>query len=95
MQETNNSAILTWIDNPKILDLNASTWQGVFPKKNEPKEGFKFIAPVNSHPENYIDVHDIARNIWELTSDLFNVNHYKKLDTSKPINKTKGASKSY
>jgi formylglycine-generating enzyme required for sulfatase activity len=37
----------------------------------------------------------MAGNVWELTADLFNVNHYKELDISKPIKNPKGANKSY
>jgi len=94
-QGTNISAIFTWGDNPTILDSNANTWQGVFPTKNEPKDGFKFLAPVKSYPANSIGVYDMAGNVWEITTDLFNVNHYKELDISKPINNPKGANKSY
>jgi len=94
-QGTNNSAIFTWGDNPTILDSNANTWQGIFPTKNEPKDGFKFLSPVKSYPPNSIGVYDMAGNVWELTADLFNVNYYTELDTSKPNNNPKGASKSY
>ncbi|MDB4199067.1 formylglycine-generating enzyme family protein [Polaribacter sp.] len=94
-QGTNNSAIFTWGDNPTILNANANTWQGVFPTKNESIDGFKLIAPVKSYPANSIGIYDMAGNVWELTADLFNVNHYKELDISKPINNPKGANKSY
>ena len=33
--------------------------------------------------------------MWEITSDLFNVNHYKELDPSKTIKNPKGASSCY
>ena len=36
----------------------------------------------------------MAGNVWELTADLFNVSHYKELDTSKTIMNPKGANKS-
>jgi uncharacterized protein YdiU (UPF0061 family) len=94
-QGTNNRAIFTWGDNPTILNSNANTWQGVFPTKNESIDGFKLIAPVKSYPANSIGIYDMAGNVWELTADLFNVNHYKELDISKPIKNPKGANKSY
>jgi formylglycine-generating enzyme required for sulfatase activity len=34
-------------------------------------------------------------NVWELTADLFNVNYYQEIDSSKPILNPKGATKSY
>jgi hypothetical protein len=37
----------------------------------------------------------MAGNVWELTADLFNVNHYKELDVSMAIMNPKGANKSY
>ena len=73
-----------------ILDSNANTWQGIFPTKNEPKDGFKFLSPVKSYPPNSIGAYDMAGNVWELTADLFNVNYYTELDTSKPNNNPKG-----
>ena len=94
-QGTNNNAIFTWGDNSTILNSNANTWQGVFPTKNESIDGFKLIAPVKSYPANSIGIYDMAGNVWELTADLFNVNHYKELDISKAIMNPKGANKSY
>jgi sulfatase modifying factor 1 len=94
-QGTNNSAIFTWGDNPIILNSNANTWQGVFPTKKVSIDGFKLIAPVKSYPANSIGIYDMAGNVWELTGDLFNVNHYTELDISKVIVNPKGAKKSY
>ncbi|MDG1398587.1 MAG: formylglycine-generating enzyme family protein [Polaribacter sp.] len=94
-QGTYKEAIFTWGDNTKILDANANTWQGIFPTKNEPRDGFEFISPVKSYPSNSIGLFDMAGNVWELTSDFFNVNYYQDLDISKPILNPKGANKSY
>ena len=94
-QGTNSDAIFTWGNNPAILDSNANTWQGVFPTRNESKDGFEFISPVKSYPANSIGLYDMAGNVWEITSDLFNVDYYNELDISKPILNPKGASKSY
>ena len=94
-QGNNTDAIFTWGNDATILNSNANTWQGVFPTKNESKDGFEFISPVKSYPANSIGLFDMAGNVWELTSDLFNVNHYQELDTSKPLLNPKGATKSY
>ena len=94
-QGTNSNAIFTWGNDTTILDSNANTWQGVFPTKNESKDGFEFISPVKSYPANSIGLYDMAGNVWEITSDLFNVNYYNELDISKPILNPKGAKKSY
>ncbi|OYX27770.1 MAG: sulfatase [Flavobacteriales bacterium 32-35-8] len=87
--------IYTWGNNPELLIQNANTWQGIFPIKNEPKDGFEFIAPVKSFPPNNIGIYDMLGNVWELTSDLFNVNYYRQLDVSQTIRNPKGADKAY
>ena len=94
-QGTNSKAIFTWGDDPTALNTNANTWQGVFPTKNESLDGFEFISPVKSYPENSIGLFDITGNVWELTSDLFNINYYKQLDSSQPLLNPKGAKKAY
>ncbi|MGK0414611.1 MAG: sulfatase modifying factor 1 [Polaribacter sp.] len=94
-QGKNSDAIFTWGNDTRILDANANTWQGVFPIKNESTDGFEFISPVKSYPANSIGLYDMTGNVWEITSDLFNVNYYKELDTSKTLLNPKGALKSY
>ena len=94
-QGTEADMVFTWGNNPELLNQNANTWQGVFPVKNEPKDGFEFIAPVKSYPPNSIGVYDMLGNVWELTSDLFNVNYYKQLDISNSISNPKGSEESY
>ena len=94
-QGSNTDNIFVWGNDPSFLNSNANTWQGVFPTKNESKDGFEFISPVKSFPANSIGLYDMAGNVWELTGDLFNVNHYQELDNSQPILNPKGAKISY
>jgi sulfatase modifying factor 1 len=94
-QGKNDDAIFTWGNNPSILNTNANTWQGIFPIKNESIDGFEFIAAVKSYPPNSIGLYDMLGNVWEITSDLFNVNHYKEIDKSKDLVNPTGAKKSY
>lgn len=94
-QGKHEAAIFTWGNDPQILNNQANTWQGSFPVVNESIDGFEFIAPVKSYPKNSIGLYDMTGNVWEMTSDLFNVNHYKELDISKPILNPKGATTSY
>ena len=90
-QGTNENMIFTWGNDLNMLNSNANTWQGVFPIKNESKDGFEYLSPVKSYPPNSIGIFDMTGNVWELTSDLFNVNYYNQLDLSKPIINPRGA----
>jgi len=92
---TNNNTIYTWGNNSEELNFKANTWQGQFPTKNESKDGYELIAPVMSYPPNSIGLYDMTGNVWEITSDLFNVNYYKHIDISKTILNPKGAKTSY
>ena len=94
-QGKNSNTIYTWGNNPSILNANANTWQGIFPVKNESIDGFEFIADVKSYPPNSIGLYDMLGNVWEITGDLFNVNHYKEIDNSKGLVNPTGAKKSY
>tara|TARA_B100000963_G_scaffold341798_1_gene341912 strand:- start:228 stop:1280 length:1053 start_codon:yes stop_codon:yes gene_type:complete len=89
------NAVFTWGDKVDLLNLNANTWQGDFPLKNEAKDGFEMIAPVRSFPPNSIGIFDMIGNVWEITDDLFNVNYYSELSTKSELKNIKGASTCY
>ena len=90
-----SNAIYTWGDNINELNLNANTFQGTFPIYNKVSDGYKMIAPVKSYPPNSIGIYDMIGNVWEITDDLFNVNYYKEIDSSKKIIDPKGANSCY
>lgn len=92
-QGTHNNHIYTWGNNSSSLSENSNTWEGTFPTNNTAVDGFKYIAPIKSFPPNNLGFYDMAGNVWEWTSDLYNHNYYKQLDTSKPIINPKGATK--
>ncbi|MCH4553846.1 formylglycine-generating enzyme family protein [Aestuariibaculum lutulentum] len=94
-QGSNKDAVYTWGNNPEILNEKANTWQGVFPVKNESKDGFDLIAPVKAYPANSIGIYDMLGNVWELTGDLFNENYYNQIDSNKVLKNPKGADKGY
>ncbi|MCK0130410.1 formylglycine-generating enzyme family protein [Flavobacteriaceae bacterium F08102] len=71
--------IFTWGNDLTQLNAHANTWQGKFPLENKPKDGYAFIAPVGSYPPNSIGLYDMIGNVWELTTDWFNVNYYSNL----------------
>jgi len=94
-QASNTDNIFTWGNDIDVLNDNANTWQGVFPIKNEPEDGYAFVAKVESFPPNEYGIYDMLGNVWELTSDWFNEHYYESLDTSETINNPVGASESY
>ncbi|WP_299098264.1 formylglycine-generating enzyme family protein [uncultured Winogradskyella sp.] len=94
-QGKNTNTIFTWGNDAAQLDVNANTWQGVFPTRNESIDGFEFISPIKSYPPNSIGLYDMAGNVWEITSDFFNVNYYNELDSSKTIENPTGAERHF
>ena len=94
-QGTATDFIYTWGNDLNFLNSNANTWQGTFPVSNESVDGFELIAPTKSYNPNSIGIYDMLGNVWELTSDLFNVNYYKELNTSLVLINPKGANTAY
>lgn len=94
-QGTQTVSIYTWGDDPTLLNRLANTWQGTFPIKNESVDGFELIAPTKSYPPNSIGLYDMLGNVWELTSDWYNEDYYKNLDSSQPLINPKGATDAF
>lgn len=94
-QGTLKDVVFTWGDNPNLLNKNANTWQGQFPVVNQPLDGFEYLSPVKSFEPNSIGLYDMAGNVWEITSDLFNINYYKTLPKKEGVKNPKGAEEPY
>jgi formylglycine-generating enzyme required for sulfatase activity len=94
-QGKQENAIFTWGNDAEQLNENANTWQGVFPTQLESKDGFDYAAPIKSYPPNSLGIYDMMGNVWEITSDYFNVKHYASLDPNAIYENPTGAKTSF
>ncbi|HEX7905326.1 MAG TPA: formylglycine-generating enzyme family protein [Chitinophagaceae bacterium] len=90
---TNN--IYPWGNEPiNEGKAKANSWEGKFPYSNEQKDGYVRAAPVKSFAPNGYGLYDMAGNVWEWCSDLYNYDYYKQLASKTTVN-PQGASQSY
>lgn len=57
----------------------ANTFQGSFPVHNSAEDGFASLAPVRSFPPNPFGLYDMIGNVWEWTSDWYDVRYFETL----------------
>lgn len=57
----------------------ANFWQGLFPFRNDVKDGFFYSAPVKSFPPNNYGLFDMAGNVWEWCNDWYHHDYYTDL----------------
>ncbi|SFC98845.1 formylglycine-generating enzyme family protein [Algibacter pectinivorans] len=90
------SAIYFWGDDRSALSKMVNSWEGEFPVNNTLQDGFERTAPVKSYPPNDFGLYDMAGNVWEFTTDWYNINYYQELKSSnKDIFNPQGADKAY
>ncbi len=78
-------SIYFWGDDEAVLSQMGNTWEGEFPVTNSKADGFESRAKVKSYPPNDFGLYDMAGNVWEWTSDWYNINYYKELDAQNSV----------
>ncbi|MBT8261437.1 MAG: formylglycine-generating enzyme family protein [Bacteroidia bacterium] len=73
----------------------ANFFQGTFPANNSEGDLFKETAPVGSFEPNGYGLFDMAGNVWEITSDLYDELYYRSLSSTEMSIDPKGSEKSF
>ncbi|WP_346881665.1 SUMF1/EgtB/PvdO family nonheme iron enzyme [uncultured Algibacter sp.] len=73
------STTFFWGDDASQLSKMVNSWEGEFPVKNTLEDGFERTAPVKTYLPNDFGLYDMAGNVWEFTSDWYNIKYYEEL----------------
>ncbi len=82
---TQKNTIYSWGDDRSQLSKKVNSWEGEFPVNNTLEDGFERTAPVKTYDPNSFGLYEMAGNVWELTSDLYNLKYYEELESSGEI----------
>ena len=87
--------IYFWGDLTNSLSKYVNSWEGEFPVANTQADGFEKSAPVKTFPPNDYGLYEISGNVWEWTSDWYNINYYNECLKNGVSKNPKGAKKAF
>jgi len=73
----------------------ANYFQGSFPVRDLAEDGFTGTAPVRTFPANAYGLYDMIGNVWEWTSDLYNVEYFASLPQNEATDNPHGPTDFY
>ena len=72
------NTIYPWGNDPVgTMPPKGNFWQGIFPFKNDLKDGYFTTAPAMSFPPNGYGLYDMAGNVWEWCLDWYRHDAYQ------------------
>jgi sulfatase modifying factor 1 len=87
--------LYSWGDDFKAITICGNTWEGKFPEFNSEEDGYFTTAPVKSYEPNGYGIYDMAGNVWEWTSDWYNINYYAQLEKQGLVKNPQGAGRPF
>jgi len=84
----------TWGDVRKTEKWKANCFQGDFPSNDSGEDGYVGSAPVGCYEPNGFGLYDMAGNVWEMCSDIYDPTYYSTFKEN-PVENPKGPKLGY